>query len=60
MTKNDLIELIMEARYGKENIKNATEYQKILFDMERAEFSKSNKLQLAVYLSVNHNIQVEM
>lgn len=56
--KKELIEMILEARYGKETVQNANEYQNIIFNSERSQFNSYNKFELAIYLDINHNIKV--
>ena len=56
--KEELIDMIINARYGEENVKNASDFFKFCLEQERNEFRSYNKTQLLIYLAINHNIQL--
>ena len=56
--KEELIDMIINARYGEEKVKNASDFFKFCLEQERNEFRSYNKTQLLIYLVVNHNIQL--
>ena len=56
--KEELIDMIINARYGEEKVKNASDFFKFCLEQERNEFRTYNKTQLLIYLKINHNIQL--
>lgn len=56
--KEELIDMIIKARYGEEKVKNASSFFKFCLEQERNEFRSYNKTQLLIYLAVNHNIKL--
>ena len=56
--KEELIDMIINARYGEEKVKNASDFFKFCIEQERNELRSYNKTQLLIYLAVNHNIQL--
>ena len=56
--KEELIGMIINARYEEEKVKNASDFFKFCLEQERNEFRSYNKTQLLIYLAVNHNIQL--
>lgn len=56
--KEELIDMIINARYEEEKVKNASDFFKFCLEQERNEFRSYNKTQLLIYLAVNHNIKL--
>ena len=56
--KEELIDMIINARYEEEKVKNASDFFKFCLEQERNEFRTYNKTQLLIYLKINHNIQL--
>ena len=56
--KEELIDMIINARYGEEKVKNASDFFKFCLEQERNEFKSYNKTQLLIYLAINHNIKL--
>ena len=56
--KEELIDMIINARYGEEKVKNASDFFKFCLERERNSFRSYNKTQLLIYLALNHDIQL--
>ena len=56
--KEELIGMIINARYEEEKVKNASDFFKFCLEQERNEFKSYNKTQLLIYLAINHNIKL--